>query len=75
MYIALSVRPDLIDVNVHPTKKQVIIERQEDLCELLAELLDFQLTQTASSRTFTMKPLSNMIQTDLKLFSNEPSDA
>ena len=75
MYIALSVRPDLIDVNVHPTKKQVIIERQEDLCELLAELLDFQLTQTASSRAFTMKPMSNMIQTDLKLFSNEPSDA
>ena len=54
-YLALSVRPDLIDVNVHPTKKQVIIERQDDLCELLAELIDFQFTQMNGSKTFTIK--------------------
>jgi len=42
-YLALSIRPDLIDVNVHPTKKQVIFERQEDLCEALQSLVEQKL--------------------------------
>lgn len=33
MYFALRVRPDLIDVNVHPTKKTVIFENEDDLCD------------------------------------------
>jgi DNA mismatch repair protein MLH1 len=43
IYLALSIRPDLIDVNVHPTKKQVIFERQEELCEALQEFLEIKL--------------------------------
>jgi DNA mismatch repair ATPase MutL len=73
--MALSVRPDLIDVNVHPTKKQVIIERQDDLCELLTELLDFHFTQMAGSRTYSVKPITSMIQTDLKQFASEQQES
>ena len=52
MYLALSIRPELIDVNVHPTKKQVIFERQDDLAEALAHLLEEKLQDTLQNRTF-----------------------
>ena len=51
-YLAFSIRPDLIDVNVHPTKKQVIFERQEELCEALQELLEQKLQDMMANRNF-----------------------
>jgi len=33
VYFSLHVRPDLIDVNVHPTKKTVIFENEDDFCD------------------------------------------
>lgn len=48
-YMALSIRPDLIDVNVHPTKKQVIFERQDELADALATFLEEKLQGTMQS--------------------------
>lgn len=52
VYMALSIRPDLIDVNVHPTKKQVIFERQEELSEALQGLMEQKLNDIIANRNF-----------------------
>ena len=60
--MALSIRPDLIDVNVHPTKKQVIFERQEELCEALQTLLEQRLSDIISNRTFEVDKITKKQQ-------------
>lgn len=74
VYLALSIRPELIDVNVHPTKKQVIFERQDDLAEALAHLLEEKLQDTLQNRTFEVgeaKPVSRVTFTHERLKSRD----
>lgn len=52
VYMGLSMMPNLLDVNVHPTKKQVIFDRQDDLCESLNELLQETLQAACIDKTF-----------------------
>lgn len=52
VYMGLSILPELIDVNVHPTKKTVIFERQDELCEALIELVEETLQQACTNRTY-----------------------
>ena len=62
VYMALSIRPDLIDVNVHPTKKQVIFERQDELCEALTELLEPKLQDIIANRNMEVDTVNKKQQ-------------
>jgi DNA mismatch repair ATPase MutL len=41
-------------VNCHPTKKNVIFERQDEFCEFLKELIEDKLRRTTNERTFAV---------------------
>ena len=59
--MALSILPQLIDVNVHPTKKTVIFERSDDLCEQLTETIESLLQDACSNRSFVANPKQDLM--------------
>lgn len=53
-YLSVDIPTEQIDVNVHPTKKNVIFERQDEFCETLKEIIEDKLRLTANERSFTV---------------------
>ena len=51
-YMQIDIPTEQIDVNVHPTKKQVIFERQDEFCEFLKEMFEGKLKSSANERGF-----------------------
>lgn len=51
-YLSLTLPGPHVDVNIHPTKREVAILHEEELCRLLAHTTRDLLWSTASSRTF-----------------------
>ncbi len=50
--LSIEMKPDTIDVNVHPTKKQVQFLHQDAIIDLLGQELEQALQNTNQSRTF-----------------------
>ncbi|KAE8376353.1 histidine kinase-like ATPase [Aspergillus bertholletiae] len=73
-YIDLEIEPHRVDVNVHPTKREVNFLNEDEIIELICQEIRSNLTQVDSSRTFltqtllpgvrTMEPARNPESTD-----------
>ncbi|GAA5969281.1 hypothetical protein JCM3765_002311 [Sporobolomyces pararoseus] len=57
VYLSLSIHPNKIDVNVHPTKKEVGFEDQDEIVELVCESLAKALENQGESRSYKVQTL------------------
>lgn len=63
VYIDLGIEPHRLDVNVHPTKREVNFLNEDEIIESICTEIRSKLAQVDSSRTFLTQTLLPSVQT------------
>ncbi|KAI8611615.1 histidine kinase-like ATPase [Chytriomyces sp. MP71] len=67
-YVSLEMKPQNVDVNVHPTKKEVMFLNEEKVIECLCDVIREKLAGVNDSRTFAPAPYEHeLIRTDSRM--------
>ena len=69
IFLSVSIPPASIDVNVHPTKKQVHFLHEDEIIVELSNAVDDVLTSADQSRVFSV-PVCTMRMTHLFFLTN-----
>ncbi|RHY14589.1 hypothetical protein DYB25_001689 [Aphanomyces astaci] len=65
VYLALAIPPSHVDVNVHPTKREVHFLHEEAVVDAIASHLNTLLQGGNQSRTFTVQPIAAIMASHL----------
>jgi len=75
IYLNLSIRPDNVDVNLHPTKRVVGLVHEDEITHLICEHIRGKLAEVDHSRTFaTRQPLLAVAAAPVQRKKNKVGD-